>query len=137
MILGGVCAWQNSRRDPRFCNQLRRWPVQAAEVKVLCASGMREIVSDLQPQPRQAASAEMSVSFGEAGDLRKRIQGGKIVDIAVLPRVVLDQVIKDGNVVPATALDIAQSSIGIGVRKDGPRSDISSPAKFKQVMLSA
>jgi ABC-type molybdate transport system substrate-binding protein len=42
-------------------------PVQAAEVKVLCASGMREIVSDLQPQLRQAASAEMSVSFGEAG----------------------------------------------------------------------
>ena len=112
-------------------------PVQAAEVKVLCASGMREIVSDLQPQLRQAASAEMSVSFGEAGDLRKRIQGGEIVDVAVLPRVVLDQVIKDGNVVPATALDIAQSSIGIGVRKDGPRPDISSPAKFKQVMLSA
>ena len=110
-------------------------PVQAAEVKVLCASGMREIVSDLQPQLRQAASAEMSVSFGEAGDLR--IQGGEIVDIAVLPRVVLDQVIKDGNVVPATALDIAQSSIGIGVRKDGPRPDISSPAKFKQVLLSA
>jgi hypothetical protein len=37
------------------------------------------------------------------------------------PRIVLDQVAADGDVVPATIIDISQSSIGIGVRKDALR----------------
>jgi molybdate transport system substrate-binding protein len=77
------------------------------------------------------------VSFGEAGDLRKRIQGGEIADIAVLPRIVLDQVVADGNIVSGTTIDISQSAIGIAVRKDGPKPDISSAEKLKRVLLSA
>jgi molybdate transport system substrate-binding protein len=79
----------------------------------------------------------VSISFGEAGDLRKRIQGGEIADVTVLPRIVLDQVMADGNIVPGTITDVAQSSIGIGVRKSGPKPDISSADKFKQALLAA
>jgi len=104
----------------------------AAEVKILCASGMREIVSELQPRLGQ-----VSVGFGEAGDLRKRMQDGEIADVVILPRIVLDQVAADGNAVAGTIIDISQSSIGIGVRKDGPKPDISSAEKFKQVLLAA
>jgi molybdate transport system substrate-binding protein len=110
---------------------------RADDVKILCASGMREIVSELQPRFGQVVGQHVSVSFGEAGDLRKRLQGGEIADVAILPRIVLDQVAADGNVVAATIVDVSQSSIGIGVRKDGPRPDISSAEKFKQVLLAA
>jgi molybdate transport system substrate-binding protein len=111
--------------------------VNAADIKILCASGMREIVSELQPQLRQIVGQQVSLDFGEAGDLRKRIQAGENVDVAVLPRIVLDQVITDGNVVAATTVDIAQSSIGIGVRKNGPKLDIGSQDKFREVLLAA
>jgi molybdate transport system substrate-binding protein len=111
--------------------------VDAAEIKILCASGMREVVSELQPQLARIAGQQVSISFGEAGDLRKRLQGGEIADVAILPRIVLDQVAADGNVVPATIIDISQSSIGIGVRKDAPKPDIGSAEQFKQVLLAA
>jgi molybdate transport system substrate-binding protein len=55
----------------------------------------------------------------------------------ILPRIVLDQVAADGKVVAATIIDISQSSIGIGVRKDRPKPDISSAEKFKPVLLAA
>jgi molybdate transport system substrate-binding protein len=109
----------------------------AAEVSILCASGMREVVTELQPQLGRIVGQQVKISFGEAGDLRKRIQGGEIADVAVLPRIVLDQVKADGKVVAGTIIDIAQSSIGIGVRKDGPKPDIGSADKFKQVLLAA
>ena len=109
----------------------------AADVKILCASGMREIVSELQPRLGQVAGRQVSVSYGEAGELRKRIQEGEIVDVAILPRIVLDQVAADGNVAAGTIIDISQSSIGIGVRKDEPKPDIGSAEKFKQVLLAA
>ncbi|MFZ1094332.1 MAG: substrate-binding domain-containing protein, partial [Xanthobacteraceae bacterium] len=100
--------------------------VEAAEIKILCASGMREVISELQPQLMRLVGQQVSISFGEAGDLRKRTQGGEIADVTVLPRIVLDQVMADGNIVPGTIIDMAQSSIGIGVRKNGPKPDISS-----------
>ena len=109
----------------------------AAEVKILCASGMREIVSELDPRLGQIVGQEVSISFGEAGDLRKRMQRGEIADVAILPRIVLDQVASDGNVVAGTIIDISQSSIGIGVRKDGLKPDIDSAEKFRQVLLAA
>jgi molybdate transport system substrate-binding protein len=109
----------------------------AADIKILCATGMREIVSELQPRLGKIVGRQVSISFGEAGDLRKRIQGGEIAEVAILPRIVLDQVAADGNVVASTIVDISQSSIGIGVRKDGPKPDIGSAEKFKQVLLAA
>ena len=91
----------------------------AAEIKVLCASGMREIVSELQTRLGQVAGQPVSVSFGEAGDLRKRIQGGEIADVAVLPRIVLDQVAADGNVVAGTIIE-PMSGIGLSLRTPIP-----------------
>ena len=106
--------------------------VEAAEIKILCASGMREVISELQPQLMRLVGQQVSISFGEAGDLRKRTQGGEIADVTVLPRIVLDEVMADSNIVPGTIIDMAQSSIGMGVRKNGPKPDISSANKFKQ-----
>ena len=111
--------------------------VDAAEIKILCASGMREVVNELQPQLVRVTGQQVSVSVGEAGDLRKRIQGGEIADVVILPRIVLDRVLVEGNIVPGTIIDVAQSSMGIGVRKDGPKPDIGSADKFKQTLLTA
>ncbi len=110
---------------------------KASGVKIFCASGMREIVSELEPRLREVVGQQVSISFGEAGDLHTRIQGGEIADVAILPRIVLDQVAGEGNVVAGTILNISQSSIGIGVRVDGPKPDISSAEKFKHVLLAA
>ena len=109
----------------------------AADIKILCASGMREIVSELQPQLERTSGQRVTVSFGEAGDLRKRMQDGEIADVVVLPRVVLDQVMADGNVVPDTVVDLAQSSMGIGVRADAPKPDISTADGLKRALLAA
>ena len=109
----------------------------AAEVKILCANGMREVVSELQLQLERTAGQRVTVSFGDAGDLRKRIQDGEIADVIVLPRIVLNQVLAQGNVVPGTIVDLAQSTIGIGVRADAPPPDISSADGLKRALLAA
>jgi multidrug efflux pump subunit AcrA (membrane-fusion protein) len=61
-----------------------------------------------QDQQLEQAKAELAtahaneqlaaVTFGEAGDLSKRIRGGEIADVAVLPRIVLDRVLAEGDV---------------------------------------
>jgi hypothetical protein len=85
---------------------------------------MREVVSELQPQLARLVGQEASISFGEAGDLRKQLKGDEIADVSILPRIVLDQVLADGNVVPGTTIDIAQSLIGSGGGIYGSKLDI-------------
>jgi molybdate transport system substrate-binding protein len=109
----------------------------ATDVRILCASGMREVVSELTPRIEQTTGHRVAVSFGEAGDLRKRIQGGELVDVVVLPRVVLDQVSSDGKIVDGSIINLAQSSMGIGVRADLPKPDIASAEGLKQALLAA
>src|SRR5215210_2146517 len=109
----------------------------AAEVKVLSANGMRAVLTELHPQLERTTGQRVTMSFGEAGNLRKRIQDGEIADVIVLPRVVLDQVLTDGYSVPGTTVDLAQSSMGIGIRADAPKPDISSADGLKRTFLAA
>jgi len=109
----------------------------AAEVRVLSASGMREVVGELQPQMERITREHVIINFGEAGDLSRRIQGGEAADVIVLPRVVMDQVSARQNVVGTSVIDLAQSSMGIGVRASGPKPDIGSAENFKRVLLAA
>jgi molybdate transport system substrate-binding protein len=106
-------------------------------LKILCASGMREVVSELQPQIEKITGHRITVNFGEAGDLRKPIQGGELVDVVVLPRVVLEQVLSDGKISDGTIINLAQSSMGIGVRANEPKPDIGSADGFKRALLAA
>jgi molybdate transport system substrate-binding protein len=110
---------------------------RAVDVKILCASGMREVVSELQPRIEKATGLRITVNFGEAGDLRKRIQSGEALDVVVLPRVVLDQVLSDGKILDGTIINLAQSSMGIGVRADAPKPDIGSAEGLKGALLAA
>jgi len=109
----------------------------AAEVKVLCANGMRAVLTELHPQLERTTGQRVTMSFGEAGDLRKRIQDGEMVDVIVLPRVVLDQLLTQDEIVPGTIVDLGQSGMGLGVRSDAPKPDIGSAEGLKGALLAA
>lgn len=108
-----------------------------AEVKVLCANGMKTVLTELHPQLERTTGQQVTMSFGEAGDLRKRLQEGESADVIVLPRMVLDQVLAQGNLVPGTMVALAQSAMGIGVRAEVPKPDISAADGLKRAFLAA
>jgi len=109
----------------------------AAEIKILCANGMKAILAELHPQLERATGQRVTMSFGEAGILRKSIQDGESVDAVILPRVTLDMVLKDGNLLPDTTVDLAQSSVGIGIRADAAKPNISSADGLRRTFLAA
>jgi molybdate transport system substrate-binding protein len=109
----------------------------AAELKVLCANGMRAVLTELHPQLERTIGQRVTMSFGEAGDLRKRILDGEMVDVIVLPRVVLDQLLTQDKIVSGTIVDLGQSGMGLGVRSDAPKPDIGSAEGLKRTLLAA
>jgi len=110
---------------------------QAAEVKVLSAGGMRQVMEDLGPKFERATGHKLAITFGTPGGVVKLVQGGESADVVIMPRQGIDGFVKDGKAAAGNVTVIARSGIGVAVRKGAPKPDISSPEALKRALLAA
>ena len=108
-----------------------------AEVRVLSAVGMRQVLIDLGPKFERATGHRLKVSFDSGGVILKRLEGGETIDVAIIPRPGIERLNRAGRVVSGSVTDLATSGVGVAVRRGTPRPDISSPETFRRVMLGA
>lgn len=108
----------------------------AAEVKVLTAGAMKQVVLALQPEFEKQGH-KLVVDNDTAGALQKRIEGGETFDVAVITPGVIDQLAAKDKVAPATKTNLARVAIGVMVRPGAKLPDISSVAGFKQALMDA
>jgi molybdate transport system substrate-binding protein len=66
-----------------------------------------------------------------------RLGRGELADVAILARVGLDGLVRDGKVVKGTETDLVRSLIGLAVREGAPVPDISTVDGLKRVLLAA
>ena len=59
------------------------------------------------------------------------------MDVLILARDALDELIRDGSVVAASRVDLARSSIGMAVRRGALKPDITSVEALKRTLLQA
>ncbi len=111
-------------------------PAAAAEVKVLTAGAMKQVVLALQPEFEKQGH-RLVVDNDTAGALRKRIEGGESFDLAVITPGVIDALGAGGKVVPDTKTNLARVAIGVMVRKGATLPDISSVDAFRRTLMEA
>jgi molybdate transport system substrate-binding protein len=110
---------------------------QAADLKVLCAIAMQQVMEDLGPKFERATGHRLVVTIATLGPALKRIQDGETYDVVWLPRRGIESLVKEGKADSSTVTVIASTGIGVAVRKGAPKPDISSPEAFKRAMLAA
>jgi molybdate transport system substrate-binding protein len=108
----------------------------AAEVKVLVSTAMKRPFEELSAQFERSAMHKVVASFGPSGALTKRLSDGEAADLVILGGGGLESLIKQGKVAGG-GVDVARSMVGVDVAKGAPQPDISTPEKFKAVLLAA
>lgn len=116
--------------------------VQAAEIRVVTSGGFSAAYDQLVPLYEQATGHKVvtarGASIGNAPDsIPSRLARGEQFDIVILADSGLEKLIAQGKVQPGSRVDLARSMIGMSVRKDTPKPDISSVEALKQTLLSA
>jgi molybdate transport system substrate-binding protein len=101
------------------------------------AHGVKAIIGALVPRFEGATGRRLTVSFGEAGELRHRILDGEAFDLAVLPAAMQAELVKLGRIAGDSVVDIARTGIGIGVRTGGNKPDTGSAEAFARSLLAA
>jgi len=111
-------------------------PTHGAEVKVVSAIGMRQVMLDLGPKFERATGHTLAITFDSTGLIAKRIASGETVDVVMINQTAIETLGKNGKVFTDSVAHVARSVAAVGVRK-GAKLDISSPEAFKRLLLSA
>ena len=126
-----------SPQSADFAAQNRDALPAKAEVRVLSAVGMRQVMLDLGPKFERATGFSLNISFDSGAVILKRLEGGEIADVVMIPRSGIDRLAGEDKLVADSVTDVAMSHVGLAVRKGALKPDISSPEAFKRAMLNA
>jgi molybdate transport system substrate-binding protein len=109
----------------------------AAEIKVISANGMREVIADTKAKFEAASGHRLTITVVETGEIRRRVLGGEQFDVIMVPKAAADEFEKQGKMVPGSGVQLIRVSFGLAVAADGPRPDTSTPDDLKRVFLAA
>jgi molybdate transport system substrate-binding protein len=108
----------------------------AAEIRALISTAVEAALAELLPPFERASGHTLRITYGPSGGVAKRLTDGEAADLIILNDSGLDDLIKQGKVVPGRT-DFARTGIGVAVRKGAPRPDIGTPDALKRALLNA
>jgi len=108
----------------------------AAELKVFSTTAFTELWHELKPK-FEARGHKLELVLQPSGALGKRISAGETGDAIVSTSAGVDGLTKNGKIAAGTTRALASSGMGVAVLKGAPRPDISTPEKFRAVLLGA
>jgi molybdate transport system substrate-binding protein len=112
------------------------------EIKVMTSGAFTAAFLELIPEFERTTLNKVvtayGASMGNAPDsIPNRLQRGEPVDVVILAAGPLDELIRQGNVVPGSRVDLVRSKIGMAVRAGAFKPDVSSVDALKRALLQA
>ena len=117
-------------------------PVLAQQIHVMTSGAFTEAYRELAPQFEKASGATVVTAFGASlggapDSIPARLARGEPADVVILAAGALDDLVKQGRVVPGSRVDLVRSAIGMSVRKGARRPDISTLAALTRTLREA
>lgn len=116
---------------------LTSFAVNAADLRVLISTGMKEVLDDLAPHFEKETGHKLSIKYDTSKSLVKAIDAGEHFDATLLTDGLIASLTKKNVLVAGSRLDIARSGLGLAIRAGAPRPNIETTASFKKALLEA
>jgi molybdate transport system substrate-binding protein len=107
------------------------------KVRMLSTLGLMGAMRSLSSAFAAASGIQVDADFAPTLALLKRLRAGEAVDLVILTREGLDEMIGEGRVIADSAADLARSYVGLAVRKGAPHPDIANEATLRKTLLAA
>jgi molybdate transport system substrate-binding protein len=112
------------------------------EIRVMTSGAFTAAYLEVTPQFERSTQNKVLTSYGASmgnapDSIPMRLERGEAVDVVILARPALDELVKQGKVIPGSRVDLVRSSIGIAVRAGARKPDISSVEALKRTLLDA
>jgi len=111
--------------------------VPSTPLKLLSSMAAREVLRDLIERYRLSSGQIVNAEAAGGVDVAKRVRAGEAVDVVVLARNAIDQLIAEAKLLEGSRVDLARSGVAIAVRTGAAKPDIASEAAVRQAVLGA
>jgi molybdate transport system substrate-binding protein len=116
--------------------------VQAADLHVMSSGGFTAAYKLLGPKladdTGNTLDTALGPSMGKSPEaIPNRLARGEPADAVIMVGYALDELIKEGKVIPGSRVELADSRIGMVVREGATKPDISSADSLRQTLLHA
>jgi len=117
-------------------------PAHADEIHVMVSGGFtaayKVLAAEWEKTTGHRVATVYGASMGEtATSIPNRLARGEPADVVILARSALDRLADAGKVVADSRTDLVRSRIGMAVKAGARTPDISTEARFRQVLLDA
>jgi molybdate transport system substrate-binding protein len=111
---------------------------EAAQTKIISGGAFKQVLNALLARWEKETGNRAEVTYRTVGQHMKLIGGGKEqFDVAVLTPAAIDELAKEGKVLPGSRVDLAKTGVGVVVKAGTPLPDISTVDAFKRTLLAA
>jgi molybdate transport system substrate-binding protein len=116
--------------------------VHAADIHVMSSGGFTAAYKILGPkfatESGNTLDTALGPSMGKAPEaIPNRLARGEEADVVIMVGYALDDLIKEGKVMPGSRVELADSRIGMSVREGAPKPDISTVDALRQTLVNA
>jgi molybdate transport system substrate-binding protein len=111
---------------------------EADQMQVVSGGAFKQVLTALLAQYEKEGGEKIAVTYRTVGQHLKLIASGEEkFDVAVLTPEAIDNLAKEGKVVPGSRADLAKTGVGVVVKAGTPLPDISTVEAFKRTLLAA
>jgi molybdate transport system substrate-binding protein len=114
----------------------------AAEVRVMISGGLTAAYKVLVPEFERLTGHKVLTAYGPsmgttASAIPVRLERGEPADVLIMVGYALDDLAKQGKVIPDSRVELVKSPIGVAVKSGAPKPDISNADAVKRMLLAA
>jgi molybdate transport system substrate-binding protein len=106
-------------------------------LKVLSAGAVKRGVAKIAADFERESGSRVTVEFSTAPEIRKRVGAGETADVIVAPPAVMDEIAKQGKLVPESRGFVGRSRMGVVVHATAAAPALGDTAAFKRALLGA
>lgn len=111
--------------------------MSANELKLLSAGAVKSGVARLAAEFERTHDARVRIVFEPAPELRRRIAAGEAADVIVLPAAMMDELAREGKILPESRARLGRSRMGVAVHADAATPELADSAAFVKLVRSA
>ena len=109
----------------------------AVEVSVLSGGAVKTAFTAAAAAWERETGHKVSAAFAPAGEMRRRVAAGEVMDLLVIPPENLPEMERADAIASGTRRDLGAVAIGVAVREGAPTPDISTPEALARTLAQA
>jgi len=112
-------------------------PARAAGIDIISAGAVEPGVVAAADAFRRETGTEVRIKFATAPAILQRVGGGEAADVVIAPPAAIEELAKAGRLDGSGRAPVGRVGVGVVVRGDAVKPDVSSADALKRVLLDA